>query len=58
MLSQGISGLGNNIQNAGSLGNFFNGTTGSYGSGDFGGAFTSSPYYSGGGGNSYGFTMG
>lgn len=57
LVSQGISGLGNSIQNAGGLGNFFNGTTGSFGSGDFSGAFTSSPYYSG-GGNQYGFTMG
>ncbi len=57
LVSQGISGLGNSIQNAGGFGNFFNGTTGSFGGGDFSGAFTSSPYYSG-GGNSYGFTMG
>ncbi|HEM7879073.1 TPA: hypothetical protein U2L31_005499 [Burkholderia contaminans] len=57
MVSQGISGIGNSIQNAGGFGNFFNGTTGSFGGGDFSGAFTSSPYYSG-GGNSYGFTMG
>lgn len=56
MVSQGISGLGNAIQNAGGFGNFFNGTTGSFGGGDFSGAFTSNPYYSG-GGNSYGFTM-
>ncbi|WP_321921733.1 hypothetical protein [Burkholderia sp. BCC1998] len=56
LVSQGISGLGNSIQNAGGFGNFFNGTTGSFGGGDFSGAFTSSPYYSG-GGNSYGFTM-
>lgn len=57
LVSQGISGLGNSIQNAGGFGNFFNGTTGSFGGGDFSGAFTSNPYYSG-GGNSYGFTMG
>ncbi|WP_193098028.1 hypothetical protein [Burkholderia sp. Z1] len=57
MVSQGISGIGNAIQNAGGLGNFFNGTTGSFGGGDFSGAFTSNPYYSG-GGNQYGFTMG
>lgn len=57
LVSQGISGLGNAIQNAGGFGNFFNGTTGSFGGGDFSGAFTSNPYYSG-GGNSYGFTMG
>ena len=51
-----IQGLGSAAQNAGSLGNMFSGTTGSFGSGDFSGAFNSSPYYSG-GGNSYGFTM-
>ncbi|AOJ87157.1 hypothetical protein WS87_10965 [Burkholderia sp. MSMB0856] len=56
-LASGIGGLGSAIQNAGGFGNFFNGTTGSFGGGDFSGAFTSSPYYSG-GGNSYGFTMG
>ncbi|MFT4068920.1 hypothetical protein [Paraburkholderia sp.] len=55
-VSSAIGGLGTAYQNAGSLGNLFSGTTGSYGSGDFSGAFTSSPYYSG-GGNSYGFTM-
>lgn len=55
-LSQGGQALGNAYQNAGSWGNLFGGTTGSYGGGDFSGAFTSSPYYSG-GGNSYGFTM-
>ncbi|WP_074985384.1 hypothetical protein [Paraburkholderia tropica] len=55
-LSSAIGGVGNSIQNAGGLSNLFSGTTGSYGSGDFSGAFTSSPYYSG-GGNSYGFTM-
>jgi len=49
-------GLGNAYQNAGSWGNLFGGTTGSFGGGDFSGAFTSSPYYSG-GGNAYGFTM-
>lgn len=56
MVAQGIQGLGNAYQNAGSWGNLFGGTTGSFGGGDFSGAFTSSPYYSG-GGNSYGFTM-
>jgi len=56
-ISQGISGLGSAFQNAGGFGNFFNGTTGSFGGGDFSGAFTSSPYYSG-GGNSYGFSTG
>jgi hypothetical protein len=55
-IGQGISGIGNAYQNAGSWGNLFGGTTGSYGGGDFSGAFTSNPYYSG-GGNSYGFTM-
>lgn len=56
LVSQGINGLGTGVQNAGGWGNFFNGTTGSFGSGDFSGAFTSNPYYSG-GGNQYGFTM-
>lgn len=55
-ISQGIQGVGNAVQNAGGWGNLFSGTTGSFGGGDFSGAFTSSPYYSG-GGNSYGFTM-
>lgn len=56
--------VGNGVQTAlGSSGvqnafsNFFNPASGSFSGGDFGGAFTSSPYYSG-GGNSYGFTMG
>jgi hypothetical protein len=57
MVSKGISGLGNAYQNSGGFGNLFSGTTGSFGGGDFSGAFTSSPYYSG-GGNSYGFTTG
>lgn len=57
LVSQGIQGIGNAIQNAGGFGNFFNGTTGSFGGGDFSGAFNANPYYSG-GGNSYGFTMG
>jgi hypothetical protein len=56
-VSSAIGGLGTAYQNAGSLGNLLNGTTGSYGSGDFSGAFTSSPYYQG-GGNSAGFTTG
>ena len=55
-VQQGIQGIGNAYQNAGSWGNLFGGTTGSFGGGDFSGAFTSSPYYSG-GGNAYGFTM-
>lgn len=56
MVSQGIQGIGNAVQNAGGFSNLFSGTTGSFGGGDFSGAFASSPYYSG-GGNSYGFTM-
>jgi hypothetical protein len=56
MVSQGIQGLGNAVQNSGGWGNLFSGTTGSFGGGDFSGAFTSSPYYQG-GGNSYGFTL-
>jgi hypothetical protein len=55
-IGQGVQGLGSAYQNAGSWGNLFGGTTGSFGGGDFSGAFNSSPYYSG-GGNSYGFTM-
>ena len=51
-----IQGIGSAAQNAGGLSNLFSGTTGSFGSGDFSNAFSSSPYYSG-GGNSYGFTM-
>lgn len=54
-VSSAIGGIGNSIQNAGGLSNMMQGTTGSFGSGDFSNAFTSSPYYSG-GGNSYGFT--
>lgn len=56
LVSQGISGLGSAYQDAGGWGNLFGGTTGSFGGGDFSGAFTSNPYYSG-GGNAYGFTM-
>lgn len=56
LVSQGISGLGTAVQNAGGFSNLFSGTTGSFGGGDFSGAFNSSPYYSG-GGNSYGFTL-
>lgn len=57
LVSQGIQGIGNAVQNNGGFSNLFsNGTTGSFGGGDFSGAFSSSPYYSG-GGNSYGFTM-
>ncbi|QTO49476.1 hypothetical protein [Burkholderia latens] len=57
LVSQGIAGLANNssVQNA--FSNFFSPASGSFSGGDFSGAFTSSPYYSG-GGNSYGFTMG
>ncbi|AOI70831.1 hypothetical protein WI29_33990 [Burkholderia ubonensis] len=54
--------VGNGVQTAlGSSGvqnvfsNFFNPASGSFSGGDFSGAFTSSPYYSG-GGNSWGFT--
>lgn len=58
LISQGINTLGNNPQVQQGLGSLFsNGTTGSFGGGDFSGAFSSSPYYSG-GGNQYGFTMG
>ncbi|KVE66984.1 hypothetical protein WI97_11200 [Burkholderia vietnamiensis] len=56
MVSQGISGLFGNQQVQNGISNFFSPATGSFGGGDFSGAFTSSPYYSG-GGNSYGFTM-
>ncbi|WP_153067623.1 hypothetical protein [Paraburkholderia graminis] len=57
LVSQGIQGIGNAVQNNGGWSSMFgSGTTGSFGGGDFSGAFTSSPYYSG-GGNSYGFTM-
>lgn len=56
-ISQGISGLGSNPQVQSALGSLFGGgATGSFGGGDFSGAFTSNPYYSG-GGNQYGFTM-
>jgi hypothetical protein len=55
-VSQGISGIGSAVQNSGGWGNFFGGTTGSFGGGDFSGAFNASPYYSG-GGNQYGFTL-
>ena len=54
-VAQGVSGLGNAVQNAGGFANLFSGTTGSFGGGNFSGAFNSNPYYSG-GGNSYGFT--
>ncbi|MCO1349262.1 hypothetical protein L0Z31_17505 (plasmid) [Burkholderia vietnamiensis] len=57
MVSQGISGLGSNSQVQNAFSNFFSPASGSFSGGDFSGAFTSSPYYSG-GGNSYGFTMG
>lgn len=55
-LSSALGGLGNQIQNAGGWSNFFGGTSGSFGSGDFSGAFSSNPYYSG-AGNSWGFTL-
>ncbi|KVF31756.1 hypothetical protein WJ08_13790 [Burkholderia vietnamiensis] len=57
LVSQGISGLGNNPQIQNAFSNFFSPASGSFSGGDFSGAFTSDPYYSG-GGNSYGFTMG
>jgi hypothetical protein len=57
---QGISQLGNNPQVQQSLGNafsnYFSPASGSFSGGDFSGAFSSSPYYSG-GGNQYGFTL-
>ncbi|CAB3720306.1 hypothetical protein LMG22037_04709 [Paraburkholderia phenoliruptrix] len=57
MITQGVNGIGNAVQNNGGFSNLFsNGTTGSFGGGDFSGAFSSSPYYQG-GGNSYGFTL-
>ncbi|MCA8203209.1 hypothetical protein LGM71_19335 [Burkholderia sp. AU33545] len=56
LVSQGISGLLGNQQVQNGISNFFNPASGSFSGGDFSGAFSSSPYYSG-GGNSYGFTM-
>jgi hypothetical protein len=58
LVSQGIQGLGSNPQVQATLGGLFGGNnaTGSFSGGNFGGAFNSNPYYSG-GGNSYGFTM-
>ncbi|MHB9838525.1 hypothetical protein Q8F57_027225 [Paraburkholderia terrae] len=55
-ISQGIQGIGNNTQVQNAFSNYFNPASGSASGGDFSGAFTSSPYYSG-GGNSYGFTL-
>lgn len=59
LVSQGINAIGSNPQVQSTLGNafsnYFNPASGSFSGGDFGGAFNSSPYYSG-GGNSYGFT--
>ena len=56
----GISNAFNNPQFQSSVGNafsnYFNPASGSFSGGDFSGAFTSNPYYSG-GGNAYGFTM-
>jgi hypothetical protein len=51
--------LGSNPQVQSGLGSLFGGNSasGSFSGGDFSGAFSSNPYY-GGGGNSYGFTMG
>ena len=51
-----VQGIGNSVQNSNAYQNFMNPASGSYSGGDFSGAFSSSPYYSG-GGNSYGFTM-
>jgi hypothetical protein len=47
------SGLGSAAQN---IGSYFGGGTGQSFSGSFGGVQSPSPYYSGGGGNTYGFT--
>ncbi|MGK8202882.1 hypothetical protein ACRS8P_29325 [Burkholderia cenocepacia] len=55
-ISQGISGLFGNQQVQNGLSNFFSPASGSFSGGDFSGAFSSNPYYSG-GGNAYGFTM-
>lgn len=56
----GINNAFNNPQFQSSVGNafsnYFNPASGSFSGGDFSGAFTSNPYYSG-GGNAYGFTM-
>ncbi|MDN8066216.1 hypothetical protein [Burkholderia vietnamiensis] len=56
LVSQGISGLFGNQQVQNGISNLFSPASGSFSGGDFSGAFSSSPYYSG-GGNSYGFTM-
>lgn len=60
LLGQGVGqaaqGLGNAFQNSNAYQNWMNPASGSFSGGDFSGAFTGSPYYSG-GGNSYGFTM-
>jgi len=60
LVSQGIQGLGNNPQVQSTVGNafsnYFNPAGGSFSGGNFSGAFTSDPYYSG-GGNQYGFTL-
>ena len=54
-ISQGISGLGGVF--GGPTTTQYGPASGSFGGGDFGGAFSSNPYYSG-GGNQYGFTTG
>lgn len=56
LFSQGVQGIGNSPQVQTAFSNLFNPASGSFGGGDFSGAFNSSPYYSG-GGNSYGFTL-
>jgi hypothetical protein len=56
LASQGITSLGSNPQVQSALGSAFGGSGQSF-SGNFGGMASSSPYYSGGGGNAYGFTM-
>ncbi|MGQ7939120.1 hypothetical protein [Paraburkholderia sp. D1E] len=55
-IGSAVSGLGNSVQNTNAYQNFVNPAGGSFSGGDFSNAFSSSPYYSG-GGNSYGFTM-
>lgn len=54
-INQAAQGLGNAFQNSNAYQNWANPASGSFSGGDFSGAFTSSPYYSG--ANSYGFTM-
>jgi len=61
LVGQGISKIGQGFGSGGGQGlpgpdTTYYGPTGSFGGGDFSGAFSSNPYYSG-GGNAYGFTM-